>query len=104
MNYSEVAYTRLKQDILDKKLSKDSTVNVAAYTRKLNMSRTPVQEAIDALIEDGYLVRNSANKVIVTFQADYENLENNFKYSLCFFTDLLKNILVTSSTIIFRLM
>ncbi len=68
---SEQVYEALVEMILTGKLGPGQTVSELALSRQLNVSRTPIHEAIKQLVKDG-LISQSANRrpVVVSFGSE----------------------------------
>ncbi|HJA25774.1 MAG TPA: GntR family transcriptional regulator [Candidatus Fournierella merdigallinarum] len=49
------AYEYLKDSILSGRLSRDDVYSEARFARELKMSRTPVREALQRLVQEGYV-------------------------------------------------
>ena len=59
------AYTRLREWILDRKISAGSTLLEARIADELGISRTPMREALGRLAGEGFLVRRDARSYSV---------------------------------------
>jgi len=55
LNQTQIAYDRILQDIKDNRLAQGQPIVEEDYAKKINMSRTPVREAIRLLSVDGFV-------------------------------------------------
>lgn len=69
------AYEVIKRDILTGKISPGSKISENTLAEQLQISRTPLREAISQLKKDGLLITdNVSTKVMVLNQQDFEGL------------------------------
>jgi DNA-binding GntR family transcriptional regulator len=61
----ERAYFRIQQKIADRKLSAGNAISEVALAAELNLSRTPVHEAIRQLLGEGLLEEDSNGSIVV---------------------------------------
>jgi len=54
---SELLYNKLKQDIFSLKYGVGDIINEQTIATEYNVSKTPVREALTALVQEGYLVK-----------------------------------------------
>ncbi|HSQ06048.1 MAG TPA: GntR family transcriptional regulator [Burkholderiales bacterium] len=67
----DVAYNKLRDAIRDGKITPDARVREEELARWLNMSRTPVRDALRRLTSEGLLSQESHRKTVVTM-LDYQ--------------------------------
>lgn len=58
INNTEIAYAIILEDILSGKFSEGEKINQEALAEKLNMSRSPVRDALQQLEKEGFVVKN----------------------------------------------
>ena len=76
---SESAYTTIKDLIMKGRLTRDDTVSVSLLASKLEMSKTPVRDALQKLESEGF-VRIIPNQGVVV--CDLTVGEANYMYEL----------------------
>lgn len=83
LSKTEAAYTLLLEDILEGRLMGGEKVSQEELSSLFHISRTPIREALNRLVKEGYLVKNGASgySVYQLELADYISL-NEFRSML----------------------
>ena len=83
LSKTEAAYTLLLEDILEGRLKGGEKVSQEELSSLFHISRTPIREALNRLVKEGYLVKNGASgySVYQLELADYISL-NEFRSML----------------------
>lgn len=67
----DIAYKALRDDILSGKLEPDASLNTSELSRKMNISRTPIREAINKLASVGLVYKiNHKEAKVASFLSD----------------------------------
>jgi len=70
-SYAEKVYRLLKKDILSGKIKAGTVTNERTLAEQLNISRTPVHDALQKLKNEGWLVQEGRNKTVRMFTKQY---------------------------------
>ncbi len=76
-NLHEAAFQKLRSLLVEGDISPGSKLNERALAERLNVSRTPIREAIKRLAADG-LVELIANRGAIAIQLSHEDVINTF--------------------------
>lgn len=78
MRASETAYTRLRDDIIHWRLEPGTPLGEVELSERLNVSRTPVREALSRLIAEG-LVSNDSGRTARVAQLSRDDIRQLFE-------------------------
>ncbi len=61
MSKTDIAYHLVQEDILEGRLSGGARINQEVLSARLNLSRSPIREALNRLVKDGYLEKSATS-------------------------------------------
>lgn len=83
MNKTELVYQLVLEDILDGKLAGGIRIDQNEIATQLELSRSPIREALSKLCDDGFLVRNgTSNYEVYRLKMEDYILLNDFRTML----------------------
>lgn len=79
---AEEVYNRLRSDIMSLRLAPDARVSVDSLARELDVSQTPVREALSMLEADGFVIKRQFAGYCTPPRMDRLQLDNLFELRL----------------------
>lgn len=74
----DLAYRALKDKIIEEALDAERRINISRVAEELNISRTPVRDALDILREEGFVIRKEGKSGLFPITVTKEQIEDLF--------------------------
>jgi len=95
----DIAYQALVEAIVNQVFEPGSQINIDTVARDLNMSNTPIREALMRITGEGFVEQKTNKGFIVTNFLNQEELSNMFAVRLLLETDALRTGTLTESRV-----